>query len=63
MTENKINNLVKLAGIVGLFSESPTTNLRFVIRNEKRILQQQYRVNHTERGTFFRWKDIPLEEE
>lgn len=46
-----------------------TPNLRFVLRDERRILQQRWRVTEDKGGPFggvnlrYEWRDVPLVEE
>lgn len=65
-----INNTV-VADFGGWFTATPTTALRWVKRlydpnnfNSEtiKILQQQWKIEHSKNGVSYEWKDIPVEE-
>lgn len=61
MSDDSINT-VTTTDFGGWFSATPTAGLRFIKHGEQRILQQQWKIEHSKKGQSFEWKDIPLEE-
>lgn len=63
MSDNPGNNTLVIAQDYGWFLATPAAGLRFVKRDGQRILQQQWKIEHSKNGVSFEWKDIPMEDE